>query len=115
MLKKVFLIIAAISTTLVAQDNKIAIGPYIQQMGSNSAKICWSTFIGNTTITDPDGKTIDNREYHHHSIQLGRLESNTLYKYDVLNDGSEEGKGQFRTYPDEIEPFKFVVLGDTIC
>lgn len=113
MLKKVFLIIAAISTTLVAQDNKIAIGPYIQQMGSNSAKICWSTFIGNTTITDPDGKTIDNREYHHHSIQLGRLESNTLYKYDVLNDGSEEGKGQFRTYPDEIEPFKFVVLGDT--
>ncbi len=113
MVKKVFLIIAAISATLVAQDDKIAIGPYIQQMGSNSAKICWSTFIGNTTITDPDGKTIDNREYQHHSIQLGRLESNTLYKYDVLNDGSDEGKGQFRTYPDEIEPFKFVVLGDT--
>ncbi|OHB77903.1 MAG: hypothetical protein A2W31_01925, partial [Planctomycetes bacterium RBG_16_64_10] len=32
---------------------------------------------------------------------------------DVLDDGSASGRGSFRTFPDAIEPFRFVVVGDT--
>lgn len=94
-------------------QDKIAFGPYIQQMSTRDATICWSTLESEPTLIRKDG-TIDTiREYEHHKIHLGRLEPNTTYSYDVLNDGSDDGKGELTTYPDGKTPFNFVVVGDT--
>ncbi|MCK5456259.1 MAG: metallophosphoesterase [Melioribacteraceae bacterium] len=114
-MNKVIIIIAIFTSSIIfAQDSaKIAFGPYIQQMTTKSATICWSTEVSKPTLTDQNGKVKAITEYQQHSIQLARLDANTEYSYDVLNDGSDEGKGTFKTYPDEIAPFKFVVLGDT--
>lgn len=95
------------------ESNKIAFGPYIQQMSTKDATICWSTLESEPTITDKDGKTQFVREYKHHKIHLGDLKPNSEYSYDVLNDGSDEGKGKFTTYPDEKVSFNFVAIGDT--
>jgi len=92
---------------------KIAFGPYIQQMSTKDATICWSTLESEPTITDKDGNIKHVREYKQHTIHLGNLEPNTEYAYDVLNDGTDEGKGKLTTYPDEIMPFNFVAIGDT--
>jgi 3',5'-cyclic AMP phosphodiesterase CpdA len=92
---------------------KIAFGPYIQQMSTKDATICWSTLESEPTITDKDGNVQLVREYKQHKIHLGNLEPNTEYAYDVLNDGTDEGKGKLTTYPDEIMPFNFVAIGDT--
>ena len=114
MKKIIIIIVVFISSIIFAQEKgKIAFGPYIQQMGTKGATICWSTEVSNPTLTDQNGKVKAITEYQQHSIQLARLDANTEYSYDVLNDGSDEGKGTFKTYPDEIAPFKFVVLGDT--
>jgi hypothetical protein len=95
------------------RDQKIAFGPYIQQMGTKDATICWSTLESEPTITDKDGNVQLVKEYKHHKIHLGNLQPNTEYSYDVLNDGSDEGKGKLTTYPDKIIPFNFVAIGDT--
>lgn len=95
------------------EKKKIAFGPYIQQMSTRDATIAWSTLESEPTITDPNGNVQINKEYKHHKIHLASLKANTEYTYDVLNDGSDEGKGTFTTYPDKIEPFNFVAIGDT--
>ncbi len=95
------------------ESNKIAFGPFIQQMGTKDATICWSTVESEPILTDKDGKTKTIREYKYHKIHLGDLKPNTEYSYDVLNDGSDEGKGKLTTYPDEAIPFNFVTIGDT--
>ena len=92
---------------------KIAFGPYIQQMSTNDATICWSTIESEPTITNQEGIIDTVREYKHHKIHLGNLVPNTVYSYDVLNDGSEKGKGKLTTYPEEVTDFNFVVIGDT--
>lgn len=94
-------------------SDKIAFGPYIQQMSTKDATICWSTLEGEMTITDIAGEKDTIREYKQHKIHLANLEPDTEYVYDVLNDGSEEGKGKLRTYPDKSIPFNFVAIGDT--
>lgn len=94
-------------------DSKIAIGPYIQQMGIKDATLCWSTIEGESIIKDLKGRIDTIREYKQHTIHLANLRPNTEYAYDVLNDGSEEGKGTLTTYPDEVTPFNFVAIGDS--
>ncbi len=114
MKKLVILFIVFTSVTIFAQEKeKIAFGPYIQQMSTKSATICWSTLSSKPTLTDKNGKVKVISEYQQHSIELGRLEADTEYSYDILNNGTDEGKGTFRTFPDKIKPYKFVVLGDT--
>lgn len=99
---------------VAAQTNtKIAFGPYIQQMSTQDATICWSTLEGEITVMDVEGKKDTIREYKQHKIHLANLEPDTKYAYDVLNDGSDEGKGTLLTYPDSIVPFNFVAIGDT--
>ena len=95
------------------ENQKIAIGPYIQQMGTKDVTLCWSTIEGESIIKDSSGKTDTIREYKQHTIHLGNLEPDTKYEYDVLNDGSEEGKGTLTTYPDKSIPFNFVAIGDS--
>jgi hypothetical protein len=96
-----------------AGNSKIAFGPYIQQMSTKDATICWSTLEGASIINNPQGRTDTIREYKQHTIHLANLSPNTKYSYDVLNDGSEEGKGALTTYPDTVIPFNFVAIGDS--
>ena len=114
-MKKITILIAAFFVLgLQAQKKeKIAFGPYIQQMSPKDATICWSTLESQPTITDSEGVVKPVREYKHHRIVLGNLKPDSEYSYDILNDGSSEGKGKFTTYPKKASPFNFVVIGDT--
>lgn len=103
----------ALIETQAQTNKKIAFGPYIQQMSTKDAAICWTTKEDGVTLTNPEGETDTIHEYKQHTVYLGNLEPDTRYTYDVLNDGSDEGKGSLVTYPEEIKPFNFVAIGDT--
>jgi acid phosphatase type 7 len=93
--------------------NQIAIGPYVQNVTDEKATICWSTLSGQSIIINPDSTKQYINEYQHHEMMLGDLIPNTTYAYDVLGNGLSEGMGSFRTFPQKIIPFRFVVIGDT--
>ena len=99
------LTLAPLTTTA---ENPIAFGPYVQNVTEDSAVICWSTNTSEVKIGDKTKKI-----YEQHELPLTRLNSETEYTYDVLGDGSEYGKGTFKTFPEKIKPFSFVVYGDT--
>jgi hypothetical protein len=99
------------NTTTIAQEK--IIGPYLQQMSSGEVTICWSTFEGATSINEGDTTVQNVNQYVQHKSIITRLEPNKTYTYDVLNDGSDRGKGSFITYPAGIDSFHFAVLGDT--
>lgn len=102
------------ATSLFAgENNKIAIGPYLQNVSHRSAVVCWSTLAGQSKLVNPDNSIEVFNEYAHHELLLDNLQPNTTYTYDVLGDGSPEGMGKVTTFPEKIEPFNFVVLGDT--
>lgn len=95
-----------------AADNPIAFGPYVQNVTDDGAVICWSTHAGEVQLITPKGEKSKSL-YDHHELPLTRLSADTEYSYDVLKDGSDFGKGTFRTFSEGIEPFRFVVYGDT--
>ena len=82
-------------------------------MSYEEVTICWSTLEGKTQIGILDSTAQTISQYRQHKSIITRLEPNTDYNYDVLNDGTENGKGKFTTFPEYIEPFHFAVLGDT--
>ncbi len=99
---------------LAAEGNQqIAIGPYLQNMSPESVTLCWSTLDGAATIIPDGGELLSVPHYQQHEIRLARLRPNTTYHYDVLQDGSDAGKGSFTTFPKKVQPFHFAVLGDT--
>lgn len=107
-----FLFIFYFSISSFNAQNKI-IGPYLQKMSDDEVTITWSTYEGSTEIRN-DVKIVEEvSQYQHHQSIITRLKPGTTYYYDVLNDGTDRGKGSFTTYPKKAEPFKFVVLGDT--
>ncbi len=113
-IKSILIIIVAFSGTILAQvEPKIAFGPYVQNMGTRSAIICWSTLEGSSKLIGPDSSVKIINEYKQHRIRLGRLEADTEYSYDVLDNGTDEGKGKFKTFPNTNTSFKFAILGDT--
>jgi len=103
----------SVSQVVAQTDEKIAFGPYIQQMNMKDAVISWSTLDGEVIVTDENGKKDTIRNYKQHKVQLAGLEPNKKYTYDVLNDGTDEGKGTLMTYPEKTVPFNFVAIGDT--
>ncbi len=94
-------------------EEPIAIGPYVQNVTTNSAVVCWATVPGTSKVTDPDGSTRAIRRYEHHELSLTRLKPDTTYSYDVLGSGDPAGVGKLTTFPEGAEPFRFAVLGDT--
>ena len=95
-------------------DNLPAIiGPYLQSMSEDEVAICWSTLEGTTQIMDGDSIVQNVNQYSYNKSIITRLKPNTTYSYDVLNDGTDKGRGTFTTFPDSIKPFRFAVLGDT--
>ncbi|MCB9208810.1 MAG: metallophosphoesterase [Ignavibacteriales bacterium] len=112
---KIILVYFIICTSFVFSQENIPnlLGPYIQNMSDRDARICWSTYLTSVKVTDSEGKISYLPEYEQHSIELTRLNANSMYEYDIFNNGNENGKGKFITYPNEINNFNFVVLGDT--
>ncbi len=94
-------------------NEKITIGPYLQHMTPESVTISWATKTGGTKVERTDGATMDVSRYEHHSTLISDLEPDSVYTYDILMDGSDAGKGSFRTFPEKMKPFHFCVLGDT--
>jgi len=104
--------VAAVPSAGAAAEGPIAIGPYVQNVGRDRATVCWATLESVSTIAGPDGeRTVPS--YQVHERLLARLMPNTKYRYDVLRDGSAAGKGTFTTFPVGLDPFRFVVIGDT--
>src|SRR5690606_9639665 len=97
----------------VAESPKEILGPYIQRMDNEQVTIGWSIVEGETKISNSDTTVATIKQITNHQSIFTGIEPNTKYNYDILNDGSSKGKGTFRTFPREIEPFNFVVLGDT--
>ncbi len=103
--------IVGISNNIDAQQKMI--GPYVQNMSDDEVTICWSTFEGATSISESDSIIQKVSQYKQHKSIVTRLDGKTTYSYDVLNDGTERGKGTFTTFPENVENFHFAVLGDT--
>ena len=109
---QIFLVFAIIQSH-AQNTKKIAFGPYIQQMSTKDASICWSTLEDSITVMNQAGEKETIRNYEQHQVYLANLKPDSKYEYDILNDGSDEGKGTLTTYPDKIIPFNFVAIGDT--
>ena len=109
----IFLVQVSIFKLSAQEQQKIAFGPYIQQMSMEDAAVTWSTLEGEVIVTDGNGKNDTIRDYKQHKVYMANLEPNTTYSYDVLNDGTDEGKGTLTTYPEKSVPFNFVAIGDT--
>ncbi len=109
---KIALLFIVVSYAEITAQEKI-IGPYVQNMSYREVSICWSTFEGETNIALSDSIVQKVSQYKQHKSIVTRLNEKTTYSYDVLNDGTERGKGTFTTFPRDIEPFHFAVLGDT--
>ncbi len=107
------LFFASVFVAIAGEKKTIAIGPYVQNVTDKSAVVCWATLSGVSTVTMPDGSVQTLNHYQNHEMLLSGLQENTTYTYNVFGDGSEAGRGQVTTFPKDIAPFKFVVLGDT--
>ncbi len=99
--------------TVIHENPKEIIGPYVQRMSYDEVTLCWSTLEGETQIALSDSTIKTVKQYEQHKSIITGLEPKTKYNYDVFNDGTQKGKGSFTTFPEEIEPFHFAVLGDT--
>jgi len=107
-------VVAALAAaSCAAAQQPIAIGPYVQNVSTNLATICWATVSGQVTYAPTGGESQTVRSYDYHSMLLRGLKPGTTYTYDVLGNGSDAGKGAFTTVPEGEQPFSFAVLGDT--
>lgn len=93
------------------------VGPYVQNVGTEIATICWATVRGQATCAPTSASawagTVTAPAYEHHSITFKDLAPGTTYTYDVLADGTAAGKGSFTTMPEGDQPFTFAILSDT--
>lgn len=88
--------------------------PYVTDVTSTSAIVNWVLKTGPVAL----GESPDQLASTHHGWRVERapltgLKAGTTYYYDVLRDGSTEGRGQFSTAPAGRANFVFVVYGDT--
>lgn len=106
-------VMLSVACAAMAEPQRIAIGPYVQNVGKNSATICWSTLAGEVNY-DPASqeKATGVRTYENHKTILRYLKPGTTYTYDVLGDGSDLGKGLFTTFPEGEQPFTFLAMSD---
>ncbi len=90
------------------------IGPYLQNMTPRSVTIAWAVKTGSTRITGSDSLSAKQvGQYEYHSTLITGLQPDSTYTYDILQDGTDAGRGTFHTFPAQPEPFHFCVLGDT--
>lgn len=105
-----------VSRSLAAEPSAkaIAFGPYVYDVTPTSAVIRWATATPPAPAS-PDavaGAPAQN-VYEFHEKQLSGLKPGSVNAYDVLGNGSPEGRGSVTTFPDGPQPFRFVAYGDT--
>jgi len=88
----------------------VAFGPYVQNVGTSNAVICWATLSGEVTITPQTKNDSCFREYQTHSVVLRGLTPGTTYTYRVAG---ATGDCTFTTVPKGEHPFDFCVVSDT--
>jgi acid phosphatase type 7 len=92
----------------------VAIGPYVQNVGTDSATVCWATVSGEVALAPAAARGDSSfREYEVHSVQLRNLSPGTTYTYRVPGDGGEAGRCTFSTVPAGDRSFAFAVISDT--
>lgn len=105
-----FLIAATLSLLHAAE--KIAGGPMVVNLKGRSATLVWVTQDGEAKFgATPDSLDKTSPDLKVHQTSLSGLKAGTTYHYNV--DGTEAGKGSFKTPSAAGEPFEFVVFGDT--
>lgn len=91
----------------------VAIGPYLQNVGTTNATICWATVSGEVTLAPPTANDWIFREYQVHSIPLRGLKPGAAYTYTVPGCPGDAGRCTFTTMPKGDHPFSFSVISDT--
>lgn len=100
-------------TTEIPSKTEVPIGPYLQNMSPHSVTIAWATCSDSTQVENSNSIKKVVKNYKYHSSMITGLIPDSVYTYDILTDGTDHGKGTFRTFPGKAEPFHFCVLGDT--
>ena len=110
----VLILVAALWAPVWAQgQSTIAIGPYVQNIGTENATICWATVAGEVTVNPPVDNDTRFREYQMHSMVLRDLKPGTTYTYAVPGDAGDAARCTFTTVPEGEHPFSFAVISDT--
>ncbi|MBS1875156.1 MAG: metallophosphoesterase [Acidobacteria bacterium] len=110
-MKRIVGLLAA-AVCLAQAAEKIAGGPMVVNLKGRSATVVWvveqgSAKLGTTPgAIDKSAPALEVRQTSFSGLAPGKT-----YYYDV--DGSDAGKGSFKTPPSGAEPFEFVVFGDT--
>jgi len=99
-----------------ARAPKLHGSPYVTQVTPNSAIVNWMVRVGPISLGEsPDQLGTAATGWRVERVPLTGLKPGTTYYYDVLRDGSSEGRGQFITAPRPGSPadFTFIAYGDT--
>lgn len=103
----------ALALPALAQAPPIALGPYVQNVGTDNATICWATLDAQLDYNPASlDRQTASRVYNYHRLTLRGLQPGAAYTYDVLGDGSDAGKGSFTTFAAAEHPFSFVTIAD---
>jgi hypothetical protein len=95
------LLLILVWTTTGALSETLDKGPYLQNVTTDGATICW------VTVTE----TGEGKQYAYHQAPISGLKPATEYTYYAGERG--ELKGSFRTAPIGRQPFRFVAYGDS--
>ncbi|HEV2690947.1 MAG TPA: hypothetical protein VGV35_20465, partial [Bryobacteraceae bacterium] len=107
---RVLLGLAAATVGLAA--DKIVGGPLVVNVTPSAATVVWVVQSGEAKIWTAAGSADRTAPaLRAENSSFTGLKPGTTYYYDV--NGTEEGKGSFKTAPAGAEAFDFVVYGDT--
>ena len=120
----VTVIFLLLSVTAWAQLNK---GPYLQNLASDGVVVCFETdsagvgaveygldpFYGQTSYSDGEEFTFDGNTVYQYKIPIADCAPDTVYHYRVIHGGVTTPDFTYATAPDDLLPFRFVVVGDT--
>jgi hypothetical protein len=92
--------------------DKVVGGPYVVNVGSRTATVVWLVETGRASLGTEPGKSDKTAPaLRAEKVTFKGLEAGKTYYYDT--NGSEEGKGSFKTPPLAAGSYQFVVYGDT--
>jgi acid phosphatase type 7 len=87
-------------------------GPYVVNAGPRSATVCWVEQESEVRLgSAPDRLTSVAPVLRSRKVTYADLKPGGTYYYDV--NGTEAGKGRFKTPPEGDADFNFIVYGDT--